>query len=138
MTGNKAMDFTQYFATFLIIIFCASSSYAVTYECPVSQKLDNNIGYFSKEKLEKYKFSIRVTDDSSHATLSRCGFDSGSSKVTCDNYEVDKIVSSLNRDIKKYYVFSSHFDVQIFSDMQFVENNGRMTIAFGTCHILNP
>ncbi len=53
--------------------------------------------------------------------------------MTCDRYEVDKVVLDEVARIKKYYVFSSQFDVQLYSDGRFIENNGRGTVAYGTC-----
>ena len=121
-----------------IILLFVGNSYAVSYDCPASQKIDNENGFFPKDKLDKYQFSVRVHEEGGKATLERCSFSTLDQKVTCDSYKVDKIVRSLNGEIKKYYVLQSHFDVQIFSDLKFVENNGRMTISFGKCHIVAP
>ena len=43
-----------------------------------------------------------------------------------------------NARIKKYYVFRSQFDVQVFSDLSFLENNGRGDIAYGKCEVVAP
>jgi hypothetical protein len=131
---SRLLDLVISFALLLMPI----RIHAVTYECPAEQKLDNVNGYFSKEKLIKYKFSVRIQDEASGAKLSRCSFSSLAAQITCDNYDVDKVVQSLNGEIKKYYVFDSHFDVQLFSNLMFVENNGRGTIAFGTCKVVSP
>ncbi len=40
--------------------------------------------------------------------------------------------------IKKFYVFRSQFDVQVYPDLSFIENNGRGGIAFGTCSVVAP
>ena len=58
--------------------------------------------------------------------------------VTCDRYEVDKIMFDANAKIKKFYLFGSQADVQIFSDLSFVENNGRGSVAYGKCRVIAP
>ena len=59
-------------------------------------------------------------------------------KVTCDDYPISFIASDPHVGHKKYYVFRSQFDVQIFSSLLFVENNGRGTISFGKCKVTRP
>ena len=93
---------------------------------------------YSESGIQKGQFSVLVEERDGSAFLSRCSFDYSSQKVTCDRYEVDKIAFDENVKIKKYYVFRSHFDVQIFSDLFFVENNGRGDIAFGKCKTVAP
>ena len=49
-------------------------------------------------------------------------------KFTCDEYKVDRIEKSFlfESEIRKYYVFASQFDVQLFENsMTFIENDGR-------------
>ena len=59
-------------------------------------------------------------------------------KITCDSYDVDRVEVDPVVRIKKFYVFGSQFDVQLFPDLTFVENNGRGGIAFGRCTLLAP
>ncbi len=40
--------------------------------------------------------------------------------------------------IKKYYVFKGQFDVQLYPDLTFIENNGRGDIAYGKCELTSP
>ena len=35
--------------------------------------------------------------------------------------------------IKKFYLFKSQFDVQLFPDMNFVEKNCRSGVSYGKC-----
>ena len=58
--------------------------------------------------------------------------------MTCDRYPMDKVVLDENVKIKKYYLFRSQFDVQLFADLLFIENNGRGGIAFGRCRVVAP
>ena len=83
---------------------------------------------------------MTVTEDERGDTVfvSRCSYAASVQKVTCDRYKMDKVVFDKNVQIKKYYLFQSQFDVQIFRDLSFVENNGRGGIAFGKCRVVAP
>ena len=93
---------------------------------------------YSQSQLQKGQFSVLVEERGNSAFLTRCSFAYSSQKVTCDRYEVDKVVFDENVKIKKFYVFRSQFDVQVFYDLFFIENNGRGDIAFGKCEIVAP
>ena len=122
-----------------IVVLLGVSAHAHTaeYRCKVEKKFDFESAY-SQAKIEKGQFSVLVEEKGNSAFLSRCSFAPSAQKVTCDRYEVDKIVFDENVKIKKYYVLRSHFDVQVFSDMSFIENNGRGGIAFGKCSVAAP
>ena len=51
---------------------------------------------------------------------------------------VDKVATGKYVKIKKFDVFESQFDVQLFLNMEFVENNGRGGISFGKCKVMAP
>lgn len=53
--------------------------------------------------------------------------------MTCDEYPVDHVADDPVPHIRKYYHYRSQFDVQVFGDGSFIENNGRGSIGFGTC-----
>lgn len=110
---------------------------AVEYNCNVEKKFSSNYTY-SLPELEKGQFSVKIVDEGESAILSRCSFVLSANKVTCDSYKVDSVFFDVNAKIKKYHVFRSHFDVQVFSNLHFVENNGRGGIAFGKCVVTAP
>jgi hypothetical protein len=92
----------------------------------------------TEEHLAKYKPRVLIEETVAGATLSRCSFSDSTQRDSCDTYKVDRIAFDENRKIKKFYVFSSQFDVQVFASMTFVENNGRGGIAFGRCEAKAP
>jgi len=123
--------------TVIVLLGVSVHAHAVEYRCKVEKKFDfENV--YSRSHIEKGQFSVLVEEKASSAFLSRCSFSPSDQKVTCDRYEVDKIVFDENVKIKKYYVLRSHFDVQVFPDLSFVENNGRGDIAFGKCNVVAP
>ena len=122
------------------IVFCSLVPVlvgAVEYDCTVEKKFDSENSY-TKEHINKSQFSVKVEEKNNASFLSRCSFSTSANKVTCDRYKVDKFVFDENVKIKKYYVFRSQFDVQLFSDLSFVENNGRGGIAYGKCKVIAP
>ena len=122
------------FIASIAFIFLATSSWGSTYNCPVTKKWDTENTY-SQEMIDKWKYTVLISEHSDVTYLSRCSNDS-SGKFTCDEYKVDRIETSsvLGSEIRKYYVFASQFDVQLFENtMTFIENNGRGSIAMGTC-----
>lgn len=122
---------------FALLIAIPAYAHAVEYECTITKKLSVDTEY-SESELSNGKFSVIIEEHGFGTFLSRCSFVQSESKVTCDRYEVDKVVVDNNVKIKKYYVFDSHFDVQLFSDLTFIENNGRGGLAFGSCKVTAP
>jgi hypothetical protein len=50
---------------------------------------------------------------------------------------MDKVVFDEFVNIKKYYLFKSQYDFQLYEDLSFVENNGRGGISYGICSVIN-
>lgn len=106
------------------------------YNCPVSNKWDTN-NIYSQAMIDKWKYAVVIREHIDSAYLSRCSNDS-SGKFSCDQYKVDRIEKSslFGSEIRKYYVFASQFDVQLFENaMTFIENDGRGSIAMGKCSL---
>jgi hypothetical protein len=110
---------------------------AVEYDCAVEKKIDSENTY-TPDQIDKYQYSVKVEKGKEGAFLSRCSFSLVENKVTCDRYRVDRVVFDEHAKIKKYYAFRSQFDVQLFPNLLFVENNGRGGIAYGQCRVVAP
>jgi hypothetical protein len=119
------------------VLFVATLSHAAEYECTITRKVDSGDVY-SDEQLKKGRFSVMIEDHGDSTFVSRCSFVQWEGKVHCDRYEVDKVVLDTNIKVKKYYVFRSQFDVQLFPNLSLVENNGRGGIGYGKCQLTVP
>ena len=117
----------------LILIVAAWAANAEELWCKVTRKLDSEREY-SREHLDKYKPGVFVRTGAYGATLSRCSYEF-SGKHSCDEYAVDKIEIDNHTGHRKFYYYRGQFDVQIFSNNRFIENNGRGTISFGQCWV---
>jgi hypothetical protein len=118
----------------IALLHCpASAQGQQTLVCPVTRKLDSERIY-TAEELVRGQFRMEVVMSSeTDVKLRRCSFATSVGKVTCDEYAPDRIAQDPFTGITKFYHFNSHFDVQVFKDGRFVENNGRGSVAFGTC-----
>ena len=119
---------------FLLLLPISSVVYSSTYDCKVTRKigLDNIV---SDSELKKWKFSVKI-HDTPKPELERCSFTPSQNRVTCDRYTVDRVETDKFVGIKKFYYFTGQFDVQLYPDMRFVENNGRGGISYGVCERL--
>lgn len=122
----------------ILLAFCMPGfATAAEYDCKVGKKLESEATYTSHQ-IEQGQFSVKIEESGGGAFVSRCSFAPSANKITCDRYQVDKIVFDEKVKIKKYHVFRSQFDVQLFPDLSFVENNGRGGIAYGKCRVVAP
>ena len=110
--------------------FFATSTFAAEYFCPVSFKQSTD-GPYTAEQLQKWTPTVRVSHIGNSATISRCSFTTSAGAVTCDDYQADFIHKDRYGGHTKYYYYRGQLDVQIFSDLNFIENNGRGSVAFG-------
>ena len=119
---------------FILLSLSSSFVYSSTYDCKVTRKIgpDNIV---SDSELNKWKFSIKIHDNKK-PELERCSFTPSQNRVTCDRYTVDRVETDKFVGIKKFYYFTGQFDVQLYPDMRFVENNGRGGISYGKCEKL--
>ena len=120
----------------LLTIACVSvmAGQHKNYSCEVLSKFDRNQQY-SAEKIKELQFSNIVEEVEKATYVSRCDFQKSVGKVTCDRYKMDKMVFDEFVNIKKYYLFKSQYDFQLYDDLTFVENNGRGGISYGICSI---
>lgn len=130
------------------LAICAlSASQAMGSElyCLVSAKVTTSIpgkdGYFIRytdEQLSKAQHSVIVRErGDAGSEVGRCSFDAGAGLVTCDFYKVDFVARDAYVGHLKYYYLDGQFDVQVFASGDFVENNGRGSIATGRCEKRN-
>ncbi len=114
----------------------SGAAFATDYYCKAQIKYDVNIIY-SQAEIDKGQFATVLEEIPDGIYLSRCSYSVSVDKVTCDRYKVDKIVLDDVVGIKKYYVFKSQFDFQIFPNLSSVENNGRGSVQYGQCEVID-
>lgn len=109
--------------------------------CRVSAKVDSSrygeddfFVQYSKTELERLQFSVLIDDrGDAGSEVGRCSFEESVNRVTCDVYSVDYIARDSYVGHRKYYYFHGQFDVQVFANNTFIENNGRGSFAYGFC-----
>lgn len=115
----------------LISLGISAVIYAASYDCTATKKYDFDRSY-TQAQLDTLKFSVRI-HDSEKPKVDRCSVKPSEGKLSCDTYDIDRMEVDKYVGYKKFYLFRSQFDVQLFPDMKFIENNGRGGIAMGTC-----
>lgn len=122
----------------IILLFFMTSIFhanAATIRCDVeaaTYKTGSTFNLASENYIQSSQQHLIVEEDES-ATLKRCSFQPSARKITCDRYKVSHIEVDRNVNVKKFYLLRAQFDLQIFNDLSFIENNGRGGIAYGTC-----
>ena len=116
-------------------LMLVSFSHAGTFECKVEKKYSADLSaVHTKQEVDKFNFNIKI-QEAQDTTVKRCSFAPSQNAVTCDTYTADRIEFTNTQfvKIKKFYVTNSQYDIQIFEDLSFIENNGRGSIAYGKC-----
>ncbi|MBT2334692.1 hypothetical protein J7E49_12360 [Variovorax paradoxus] len=134
--AGDRMNFVFFTSALLALVLFANPAFAASYHCTVEHRFSEDRRSPPAE-LERLKPTAEINEGNAGngAVMSRCSFEPSVGKVTCDRYPVDHIAHDTFNDFKKFYVFRSQFDLQIFRSLRFVENNGRGGIATGTCTI---
>ena len=122
------------FSLSLTTILISTASFGLTIECNVLNKYSSK-GKYSKANLQKYNPSIKIEFSGDKYYVSRCSYETIANKITCNKHKMDKAVIDNFTSYIKLYHFSSQFDVQLFTDKSFVENNGRSSVSYGTCKV---
>jgi hypothetical protein len=124
-------------ACLTIAAFTTLSATAAEYSCSVTKKVNADRQY-SAEELAELRFSNTIEEVGNQTWVSRCSFARSAGGVTCDRLRMEHVVVDPSVKIKKYYMFSSQFDFQLYPDLSFVENNGRGGISYGRCRVVSP
>jgi hypothetical protein len=122
---------------FVLLMGSSVTAVAADYRCTVERKVDFKYEYPAAQ-LKKLKFSNLVEETEVGTFVSRCSFVPSQGEVTCDRYKVDRVEVDPVVKIKKLYVFLSQFNLQIFPNLAFIEDNGRGSISYGRCQIIAP
>ena len=119
----------------ILTLMLVAFSHAGSFECKVEKKYSADLSVIhTKQEVEKFNFNIKVLE-AQDTTVKRCSFAPSQNAVTCDTYTADRteFTNTPYVKIKKFYVTNSQYDIQIFEDLSFIENNGRGSIAYGKC-----
>ena len=108
---------------------------APEYHCPATQKYEFQTVY-TPEQLKRGQFSTRLEEKPEGFFLSRCSLSLIAGKVTCDRHKIDRVEFDQELKIKKFYVFRSQFNFQVFPDLSSLEDNGRGGVQYGGCELV--
>ena len=127
----------------LVIFFYLSvvlEAFATTYVCTANFQSYMGIPTTDGDFVKKHKPFTKVVDTGTAFRIERCSISFITNLHNCDSYEADRYEIDINPvsnlKIKKFYVFSDQYDIQIFSNLSYIDNNGRGALLIGKCVVL--
>lgn len=125
------------------LIFDPSSrGYATKhYKCDLAKTIHVKHNTATKDlKRNMYSLFILETDNpkvKNQYTLYKCFYKKPTNKKRCEDIPISKVSLLDGSQIKKYYNLDMQYDLQVFKDLSFIENNGKGVISVGMCKILD-
>ena len=126
-------SFSMVMSIFALALMGVGAEATEIYFCEVTKKFNSEYIY-TMDQLKKYRFSTIVLDYGDKFEIKRCsiGF---IGKDSCEEYHELSRVYNSKGNIRKYYFIPGFYDMQIFGNRNFVENNGFGDISFGVCSV---
>jgi hypothetical protein len=122
----------------ILLMVVPLAAAADIYECKITRKVYAT-GEDSPEELKKWQPSaILEINQNGPSYASRCSYSTIEKKVTCDRYEMDRVDVDPYVGHIKMYRFRSQMTVQLFANLNFMEDVGRGIVSFGKCKALTP
>ena len=124
---------------FLLTVFILTvpSVNATTYKCEpefqtvFGSRVENN------DFIRSFK-PYTLVHDEVEGRIERCSRSFTENRHVCETYKVDRLESDSNALVKKYYVFKAQYDIQIFRELSYIDNNGRGGMLYGKCKMISP
>jgi len=116
----------------LLIVGGVVHAQAATYACRVTD-VWSPLVIPEADYLERIRPTVRVEESLQGAVVTRCARDPAWKRVDCQRIEIDWVDVNAGAGSRKYYRFAEHYDLQIFFDRSFVENDGRGVVYHGQC-----
>jgi mono/diheme cytochrome c family protein len=109
---------------------------AMKFNCRTTKKYTSKVASTSEE-LERNQFSTRIEELPQGIFIDRCSFSHNAGKVNCLRQKVDRIEFNRELKIKKFYVFSSQFNFQLFPDLSSLTDDGLGGVQYGICEYMS-
>ena len=110
---------------------------ALKFHCIASKKLDAKANY-TPEQIHQRKFSTRIEELPQGIFLDRCALSQSAGKVTCNRQKVDRIEYHQKLQTKKFYVFDSQVNFQLFPNLTSITDDGAGGVQYGKCEFISP
>jgi len=110
----------------------APAALAATYTCTVTD-VWSPLALPKAEYLARTQPVLRLEDSTSGVVVTRCARDPASKEMRCRRIEIDWVFVNDSTGSRKFYRFADGYDLQLSSDLTFVENDGRGVVYHGRC-----
>jgi hypothetical protein len=122
---------------FCALAFAFISAHSATYKCEPEFQTVFGKHVENNDFIKSFKPYTLVQDDRD-ASIQRCSRSFTENKHNCENYKIDRIENDSNVLVKKYYIFKAQYDIQIFKELSYIDNNGRGGMLYGKCKLVSP
>ena len=123
--------------TIFISLMCViSNAFSAVYVCTPSFQSVMGKPAVNTDFVIKSKPYTKVIENNGAFKIQRCSIPFLQDIHTCDNYDADRVERDTNVKIQKFYVFRAQYDIQIFSDLSYIDNNGRGGLLIGKCNVI--
>jgi hypothetical protein len=115
-----------------LVALAGAVVHAATWECRVTA-VWSPLVLPERDYLARTAPTVRLEDDGTHAVVTRCAHHPGETGRRCERIGIDWVEQRAENASRKYYRFATHYDLQLFLDRTFVENDGLGTVYHGQC-----
>ena len=119
-------------ALLAVLTLAGAPIHAATYECRVTD-VWSPLVIPEADYLARHRPTVRVEEAAQGTVVTRCARDPAWKRMECQRIEIDWVDANAGDGSRKYYRFAIHYDLQIFFDRSFVENDGRGVVYHGQC-----
>ena len=133
MSLSKEFDMKKLIC--VLFLSAITNTFANTYVCTPNFQSVMGKPASNTDFVVKHKPFTRIVESNSSLKIQRCSIPFGKDSHTCDTYDVDRFEGDTNVNIQKFYVFKAQYDIQIFSDLSYIDNNGRGGFLIGKCKV---
>jgi len=86
------------------------------------------------EYLERVQPTLHLSDTDAGVFVTRCARDPARKETHCERIQIDWVTRDDARATRKFYRIDRQYDLQLFFDRTFVENDGNGTVYHGRCN----
>ncbi len=110
---------------------------AMKFHCLATKIFDSKTKY-TPEQIQQRKLSTRLEELPQGIFLDRCVSSESAGKVTCNRQKVDRVEYHKKLQTKKFYVFDSQVNFQLFPNLTSITDDGSGGVQYGKCDFISP
>lgn len=106
------------------------------FDCPATKQFDSKNNY-TAEQIRQRMLSTRLEELPEGIFLDRCSSSESAGKVICNRQKVDRVEYHQKLQTKKFYVFGSLVNFQLFPNLTSITDDGAGGVQYGKCEYIS-